>query len=73
MWSNLSVKLTVVALQGSMMTFGYSFQIWVPLLAFPTAGSYGAPRWQRGWPVAFVFDFLLWVGFITAIVIHKRG
>ncbi|KKY35124.1 putative pantothenate transporter [Diaporthe ampelina] len=25
-------------IMGSMMTFGYSFQIWVPLLIFPTAG-----------------------------------
>ena len=58
--------------QGSMMTFGYSFNIWVPLLAFPTAGYYGAPRWRKGWPIAFVFYFLLWVGFITAIVIYRR-
>lgn len=54
------------------MTFGYSFQIWVPLLAFPTAGEYGAPRWPRGWPITFVFYFLLWAGFITAIVMHRR-
>lgn len=56
-----------------MMTFGYSFNIWVPLLAFPTAGSYGAPRWQRGWPVSFVFWFLLFAGFLAAIVLGKRG
>lgn len=56
-----------------MMTFGYSFQIWVPLLIFPTAGPYGAPRWQHGWPVTFVFYFLLWAGFITALVLHRRG
>lgn len=55
-----------------MMTFGYSFNIWVPLLAFPTAGPYGAPRWPHGWPVSFVFYFLLWAGFITAIFIHRR-
>lgn len=54
------------------MTFGYSFNIWVPLLAFPTAGEYGAPRWPRGWPISFVFYFLLWAGFMTAIVIHRR-
>lgn len=54
------------------MTFGYSFQIWVPLLIFPTSGPYGATRWQHGWPVTFVFYFLLWVGFITALVLHKR-
>ncbi|KAJ4396764.1 hypothetical protein N0V93_000986 [Gnomoniopsis smithogilvyi] len=58
---------------GAMMTFGYSFNIWVPLLAFPTAGSYGAPRWQRGWPVSFVFWFLLFAGFLAAIVLGKRG
>ncbi|PSR92418.1 major facilitator superfamily domain-containing protein [Coniella lustricola] len=57
---------------GSMMTFGYSFQIWVPLLAFPTAGVNGAPRWRHGWPIALVFIFLLWVGFIAAILLHKR-
>ncbi|KAJ5168799.1 uncharacterized protein N7482_004393 [Penicillium canariense] len=57
---------------GSMMTFGYSFNIWVPLLLFPTAGPYGAPRWKKGWPVAFVFYFLLWAGFIVAIIFHRR-
>jgi hypothetical protein len=56
-----------------MMTFGYSFQIWVPLLIFPTAGPYGAPRWQHGWPVTLVFYFLLWAGFITALVLHRRS
>lgn len=55
-----------------MMTFGYSFQIWVPLLLFPTAGPDGAPRWRKGWPVTFVFYFFLWAGFITAIVLHRR-
>lgn len=55
------------------MTFGYSFNIWVPLLAFPTAGTYGAPRWQHGWPISFVFWLLLFVGFIAAIVMSKRG
>lgn len=54
------------------MTFGYSFNIWVPLLLFPTAGPNGAPRWKKGWPVAFVFFFLLWAGFMTAIIIHQR-
>ncbi|KAJ6160909.1 MFS general substrate transporter [Penicillium chermesinum] len=54
------------------MTFGYSFNIWVPLLIFPTAGPYGAPEWKKGWPVTFVFYFLLWAGFITAIVLHRR-
>lgn len=54
------------------MTFGYSFQIWVPLLVFPTAGPYGAPQWIKGWPVAFVFYFLLWAGFIVSLVIHRR-
>lgn len=56
-----------------MMTFGYSFNIWVPLLAFPTAGAYGAPRWQHGWPISFVFWFLLFAGFIAATVMGKRG
>ncbi|XHG07886.1 hypothetical protein AWENTII_011016 [Aspergillus wentii] len=57
---------------GSMMTFGYSFNIWVPLLLFPTAGPDGAPRWRKGWPVTFVFYFLLWAGFVASIVIHRR-
>lgn len=56
-----------------MMTFGYSFNIWVPLLAFPTAGPYGAPRWQRGWPISLVFGFMLWAAFMAALVIHRRG
>ncbi|KAH8771609.1 putative pantothenate transporter [Diaporthe sp. PMI_573] len=60
-------------IMGSMMTFGYSFQIWVPLLIFPTAGPYGAPRWQHGWPVTLVFYFLLWTGFITALMLQRRG
>ncbi|GAQ45602.1 pantothenate transporter [Aspergillus niger] len=59
-------------IMGSMMTFGYSFQIWVPLLLFPTAGPDGAPRWRKGWPAAFAFFFLLWAGFIAAILIYRR-
>ncbi|OJJ59147.1 hypothetical protein ASPSYDRAFT_1177614 [Aspergillus sydowii CBS 593.65] len=59
-------------IMGAMMTFGYSFQIWVPLLLFPTAGPDGAPRWRKGWPVTFVFYFFLWAGFITAILLHRR-
>jgi hypothetical protein len=55
-----------------MMTFGYSFNIWVPLLLFPTAGPDGAPRWRKGWPTTFVFYFFLWAGFITAIVLYRR-
>ncbi|KAL6235350.1 hypothetical protein BDW75DRAFT_250954 [Aspergillus navahoensis] len=57
-------------IMGSMMTFGYSFNIWVPLLLFPTAGPDGAPRWRKGWPVTFVFYFFLWAGFITALLLH---
>ncbi|KAF4973296.1 hypothetical protein FSARC_371 [Fusarium sarcochroum] len=60
-------------IMGSMMTFGYSFYIWVPLLLFPTAGPDGAPRWRKGWPVTLVFYFLLWAGFITAVILGKRG
>ncbi|KAL4875630.1 major facilitator superfamily domain-containing protein [Aspergillus karnatakaensis] len=59
-------------IMGAMMTFGYSFQIWVPLLLFPTAGPDGAPRWRKGWPTTFVFYFFLWAGFITAIVLYRR-
>ncbi|KAF5865977.1 hypothetical protein ETB97_001555 [Aspergillus alliaceus] len=58
-------------IMGSMMTFGYSFQIWVPLLLFPTAGPDDAPRWRKGWPAAFAFFVLLWLGFIAAIAIHQ--
>ncbi|KAJ5788320.1 hypothetical protein N7457_003310 [Penicillium paradoxum] len=59
-------------IMGSMMTFGYSFNIWVPLLAYPTAGPDGAPRWRKGWPISFVFFFLLWAGFMVAIFIWRR-
>lgn len=55
-----------------MMTIGYSFNIWVPLLLFPTAGPNGAPRWRKGWPVSLVFHVLLWAGFITAVYLHWR-
>ncbi|KAL4866783.1 hypothetical protein BDV12DRAFT_198878 [Aspergillus spectabilis] len=57
---------------GSMMTFGYSFNIWVPLLLFPTAGPDGAPRWRKGWPTTFVFHFFIWAGFVTSIVLYRR-
>lgn len=57
---------------GSMMTVGYSFNIWVPLLVFPTAGPNGAPRWRKGWPFILVFFVLLWAGFVTSILLHKR-
>ncbi|KAL4785447.1 major facilitator superfamily domain-containing protein [Aspergillus varians] len=57
---------------GAMMTFGYSFNIWVPLLLFPTAGPNGAPRWRKGWPVTFLFYFFLWAAFITALMLHRR-
>ncbi|KAI1483671.1 MFS general substrate transporter [Daldinia eschscholtzii] len=57
---------------GAMMTFGYSFNIWVPLLLFPTAGPNGAPRWRIGWPVALTFHVLLWAGFIVAILLYRR-
>ncbi|KAL4933278.1 major facilitator superfamily domain-containing protein [Aspergillus undulatus] len=59
-------------IMGGMMTFGYQFQIWVPLLIFPTAGPDDAPRWRKGWPLTFVFFFLLWVGFIASLVLHRR-
>ncbi|GME65909.1 Vitamin h transporter [Neofusicoccum parvum] len=57
---------------GSMMSFGYSFNIWVPLLLFPTAGDWGAPRWKAGWPSSIAFFTLLWLGFVTAVYLHKR-
>ncbi|KGO45054.1 Major facilitator superfamily domain, general substrate transporter [Penicillium expansum] len=59
-------------IMGSMMTFGYSFNIWVPLLAYPTAGPDGAPRWRKGWPISFVFFFLLWAGFVASVYIWRR-
>ncbi|KAI1866164.1 uncharacterized protein JN550_007853 [Neoarthrinium moseri] len=59
-------------IMGSMMTFGYSFNIWVPLLLFPTAGPIGAPRWPVGWPVTLVFYVLLWAGFILAVILYHR-
>ena len=65
-------NILTLYLQGSMMTFGYSFNIWVPLLLFPTAGPDGAPRWRKGWPVTFVFYFLLWAGFVASILLYRR-
>ncbi|KAJ5206984.1 hypothetical protein N7472_003432 [Penicillium cf. griseofulvum] len=59
-------------IMGSMMSFGYSFNIWVPLLAYPTAGPDGAPRWRKGWPISFVFFFLLWAGFVASIFLWRR-
>lgn len=64
--------ISCLALQGAMMTFGYSFNIWVPLLAYPTAGPDGAPRWRKGWPISFVFFFLLWAGFVASVYIWRR-
>ncbi|OQE80467.1 hypothetical protein PENNAL_c0046G01349 [Penicillium nalgiovense] len=60
-------------IMGSMMTFGYSFNIWVPLLAFPTTGSDGAPRWRKGWPISFVFFFFLWAGFVVSVEQKKEA
>ncbi|KAK7519051.1 major facilitator superfamily domain-containing protein [Phyllosticta citriasiana] len=57
---------------GAMMCFGYSFNIWVPLLLFPTAGDWGAPRWKAGWPASIAFYALLWAGFMSALYIHRR-
>ncbi|KAJ5899567.1 hypothetical protein N7495_004311 [Penicillium taxi] len=61
-------------IMGSMMTFGYSFQIWVPLLLFPTTApnGNGATRWRKGWPVTLCFYFLLWVLFMAAVLLHRR-
>ncbi|KAL4793672.1 major facilitator superfamily domain-containing protein [Aspergillus venezuelensis] len=59
-------------IMGGMMTFGYQFQIWVPILIFPTTGPDGAPRWRKGWSFTFVFFFFLWVGFVTSLVLHRR-
>ncbi|KAK7757371.1 hypothetical protein SLS62_000383 [Diatrype stigma] len=59
-------------IMGSMMTFGYSFNIWVPLLLFPTVGPNGAPRWRIGWPVSLVFRLLLWAGFILVLLLYRR-
>jgi ACS family pantothenate transporter-like MFS transporter len=55
-----------------MVTISYSFYVWVPLLLYPTAGYNGAPRWRKGWPLSFVFSFLVWAGFMTAIILNKR-
>ncbi|KAI1335466.1 MFS general substrate transporter [Xylariaceae sp. FL0016] len=57
---------------GAMMTFGYSFDIWLPLLLYPTAGPNGAPRWRHGWPASLVFYVALWASFIIAILLHRR-
>jgi MFS transporter, ACS family, pantothenate transporter len=41
----------------SMMTFGFTMQIWVPLLTFPTVE---APEFRKGYPASVVFEFLMW-------------
>ncbi|KAK8214324.1 major facilitator superfamily domain-containing protein [Phyllosticta capitalensis] len=56
---------------GAMMSFGYSFNIWVPLLLFPTAGDWGAPRWKAGWPASIAFYALLWAGFMGALLLAR--
>ena len=58
--------------KGAMMSFGYSFNIWVPLLLFPTAGDWGAPRWKAGWPASIAFYALLWAGFMGALLLARR-
>lgn len=44
----------------SMMTFGFTMQIWIPLLTFPTVE---APEFRKGYPASVVFEFLMW-GFL---------
>lgn len=41
----------------SMMTFGFTMQIWVPLFTFPTVE---APEFRHGYPASVVFEFLMW-------------
>ncbi|KAH8601781.1 major facilitator superfamily domain-containing protein [Bisporella sp. PMI_857] len=41
----------------SMMTMGFMFQIWVPLLTFPAVE---APQWSHGYPAALVFEVAMW-------------
>ncbi|OQE11517.1 hypothetical protein PENVUL_c002G00324 [Penicillium vulpinum] len=57
---------------GAMMSLGYSFNVWVPLLAYPTAGPDGAPRWRKGWPISFVSFFLLWASFVASVFLWRR-
>jgi MFS transporter, ACS family, pantothenate transporter len=40
-----------------MMTMGFCFQIWVPLLTFPAVE---APRWSNGYPAAVAFETAMW-------------
>lgn len=41
----------------SMMTFGFTMQIWIPLFTFPTVE---APEFRKGYPASVVFEFLMW-------------
>ncbi|ORX36124.1 major facilitator superfamily domain-containing protein [Kockovaella imperatae] len=53
----------------SMMTFGYSTYIWVPLFTFPTVE---APRFPHGYPASVVFNFALWASVMGGIWYMRR-
>ena len=55
-----------------MMMIGFSFNLWAPLLLYPTAGPLGAPRWKIGWPASLVFYAVLSGAFIAAVMLHRR-
>jgi len=59
-WMNLICREDAeerALVMSSMMTIGYSTQIWVPLFTFPTVE---APRWKKGWAASIAFLIGMW-------------
>ena len=52
-----------------MMTFGYTFYIWVPLLLYPTVD---APQWKKSWPAEIVFSVVMFVLFAIGTARYRR-
>lgn len=53
----------------SMMTLGFTCQIWVPLFTFPTVQ---APRFPNGYPAATVFLVTMWGLFVGGVWYMRR-
>ncbi|EXJ88504.1 hypothetical protein A1O1_05434 [Capronia coronata CBS 617.96] len=73
-WSTVNVVLKGDAEKrsiviASMMTFGYAFYIWVPLLLYATVD---APQWKKGWPACIAFSVVMFLLFVVATLLHRR-
>ena len=53
----------------SMMTLGFTCQIWIPLLTFPTVE---APRFPHGYPASITFEVLAWAMLMFGASFMKR-